>query len=150
MNELDGTITNAAGQPLAYTHVLITPLPALLPNEFGTVSTTIIDALTDPNGFFSMTLKSGYYQIDVIANNIQSFNIFMPTGDSVVNLPDAIVTIPTLSPAPTTGVGSPEGVYIATIGTYYWDSLNKIQYVKDTSSTAYGWVAITEAGTPQP
>lgn len=38
-----------------------------------------------------------------------------------------------------TGSGNPEGVVIATPGKFYWDSTNKVLYVKDGGTGNTGW-----------
>lgn len=43
------------------------------------------------------------------------------------------------SGAAETGSGSPEGVVTANPGEHYWDSTNKIWYVKDTGTGSTGW-----------
>lgn len=37
------------------------------------------------------------------------------------------------------GNGSPEGAVSATPGTFYWDTLNKSLWIKDTGLAAVGW-----------
>lgn len=49
---------------------------------------------------------------------------------------------------PLFGSGSPEGVTTSTVGTHYWDTTNKVDYVKDSGSGNTGWIVETALEVP--